>query len=262
MKKLFSILCSNYIMNRIINKLICFLQYIIGIGSGTDTRTSGEISILKRIKNKENDVCIFDVGSNKGQYLESVLLELGKKNMSIHCFEPSISAFSILSKKYNKLNKVTLNNFGLGETKENRVLYYDTEASGLASLTKRRLDHIDIQLSKSENVCIDTADNYCKLNKISYINLLKIDVEGHELEVLNGTVEMLEERKIEIITFEFGGCNIDTRTYFQDFYYFFKKYGMNIYRITPTGYLFPIEYYSEELEQFRTSNYMSVRIHN
>jgi len=56
---------------------------------------------------------------------------------------------------------------------------------------------------------------------------------------------------------ESSGCNIDSRTFFQDFFYFFKKYGMsNITRITPTGYLAPIHRYQEVYEQFRTSNFL------
>ena len=60
-----------------------------------------------------------------------------------------------------------------------------------------------------------------------------------------------------MVTFEFGGCNIDTRTYFQDFWYFFREHGMHrVYRITPTGLLVPILGYREELEQFRTTNFL------
>jgi hypothetical protein len=62
-----------------------------------------------------------------------------------------------------------------------------------------------------------------------------------------------------MVMFEFGGCNIDTRTYFQDFFYFFKKHDMSIYRITPSGFFHPIPKYLEELEQFRTTNFLATR---
>jgi FkbM family methyltransferase len=154
---------------------------------------------------------------------------------------------------------ITLNNIALGKQKGETQLYYDEKKSGLASLTKRRLDHFQINFEESEVISIDTLDNYCKTNNINNINLLKIDVEGHELDVLAGATEMFHKKAIDIVTFEFGGCNIDTRSFFQDFYYFFADAGMSISRITPSGYLFPIESYTEILEQFRTTNFVATR---
>ena len=88
---------------------------------------------------------------------------------------------------------------------------------------------------------------------------MKLDVEGHELDVLRGAVRMLESQKIKMISFEFGSCNLDSRTYFQDFFYFFKEIGMStLFRITPSGYLSPIKEYQEIYEQFRTTNFIAL----
>lgn len=66
---------------------------------------------------------------------------------------------------------------------------------------------------------------------------------------------MIEDRKIDFIQFEFGGCNIDSRTFFQDFWYLLHdKY--NIFRIIPTG-LYPIKEYSEMREIFLCTNYLA-----
>jgi hypothetical protein len=92
------------------------------------------------------------------------------------------------------------------------------------------------------------------LNK-GLIDIVKIDVEGHELSVLKGFGQAILHTKI--IQFEFGGCNIDTRTYFQDFWYFFKERNFSLYIITPLG-LSKIEKYIESLEFFSTTNYFAV----
>ena len=89
--------------------------------------------------------------------------------------------------------------------------------------------------------------------------MLKIDVEGHELDILYGSLYMLRNERIKMISFEFGGCNIDSRTYFQDFWYFFKENGMwSIFRIAPSGYLVPIQQYKEIYEQFCTTNFLVI----
>ncbi|HIO21636.1 MAG TPA: FkbM family methyltransferase, partial [Nitrospirales bacterium] len=90
-----------------------------------------------------------------------------------------------------------------------------------------------------------------------HISVCKIDIEGHELDALNGFGEALKH--IDVIQFEFGGCNIDTRTFFQDFWYFFTERGFDIYRITPFGAV-KINRYRELDEFFTTTNYLAKRI--
>jgi len=69
---------------------------------------------------------------------------------------------------------------------------------------------------------------------------------------------MFNAKSIDLVAFEFGGCNIDTRTFFQDFWYFFREVHFRIFRITPSGYLYPIESYKEIYEQFRTTNFIAI----
>ena len=164
---------------------------------------------------------------------------------------------SLTKNKYK--DNITLNNIGLGCDNEDLTLYYDVQGSGLASLTKRKLDHFNIDFNESEIVKIKTLDSYCSDNKINHIHLLKIDVEGHELDVLAGANKMFLNNSIDMVTFEFGGCNIDTRTFFQEFWYFFTKNDMDIYRITPSGYLYKLEQYKEIIEQYRTTNFIAIK---
>ncbi len=126
-------------------------------------------------------------------------------------------------------------------------------------LTKRKLDYLGVDFDYSEDVSIDTLDDYCRANNIKDIDLLKLDVEGHELDVLEGSRETLKRKMIKMISFEFGGCNIDTRTFLRDFYYLLNEFSFLLYRITPSGYFYSIEKYSEKLEQFRTTNFIGIR---
>jgi hypothetical protein len=84
---------------------------------------------------------------------------------------------------------------------------------------------------------------------------VKIDIEGHELGALRGFGAAVEATKV--FQFEFGGCNIDTRTYFREFYYFFRERHFAIRRITPLG-LQPIEQYRESDESFSCTNFLAV----
>jgi FkbM family methyltransferase len=251
---------GNRFIQKLLEKNVKASQDLMGIESGGGVLSSGEEGIFRALKQrKQPPYCIFDVGSNKGQFLQLILANVAPDDFQIHCFEPGRETFKMLVESFSTADKrITLNNIGIGKERGEGLLYYEDFGSGLASLTKRKLDHFNIDFNKSEKVAIDTIDNYCSENSIDHIHLLKLDIEGHELDALAGAKEMLSTKSIDIVTFEFGGCNIDTRTFFRDFWYFFKTANFALFRITPSGYLYPLKSYREIHEQFRTTNFMAV----
>ena len=74
------------------------------------------------------------------------------------------------------------------------------------------------------------------------------------MDALHGLGESLNY--INVIQFEFGGCNIDTKTFFQDFWYFFEERGFDLFRISPFG-LIHITKYRETDEFFVSTNYLA-----
>jgi FkbM family methyltransferase len=249
-------LTANRLGQSLLNKTVLAAQYAQGIGSGGDVAVSGEAWVFRRLKDRTDGVlCIFDVGANKGQWLDTAFNGLAGREFVAHSFEPSRHAFAQLCENAGKHTNATLNNCGLGRETGEGELFYEAAGSGHASLTRRRLDHIGVQMDFSENVGITTIDHYCGEHGIERIDLLKIDVEGHEMDVLSGATEMFRKSAIKMVTFEFGGCNIDTRTFVQDFFYFFDERHMAIARISPTGYMHELRSYKELHEQFRNTNF-------
>ena len=87
------------------------------------------------------------------------------------------------------------------------------------------------------------------------LDLVKIDIEGHELAALRGFGKAIYSTSV--VQFEVGGCNIDTKTFFQDFWYYFKDHNFSMHRITPLG-LESITSYKEIDECFSTTNYLAI----
>jgi len=250
---------GNNFVQGLLKKNILLSQELMGIGSGSEIVSSGEEGIFNALQQKiEPPYCIFDVGANKGQFLRLSLENIKTGDFSVHCFEPGYETFKFLVKSAGEDKRIRLNNVGLGKERGAATLHYDVAGSGLASLTKRNLYHFNIDFEKSENVEINTIDDYCAENGIKHIHLLKMDVEGHELDVLFGAKKMFANKAVDIVTFEFGGCNIDTRTYLRDFWYFFNERNFKIFRITPSGYLYCLSSYAEPLEQFNTVNFVAI----
>lgn len=226
-------------------------------GTGDDSSYSGETFLLNYFQenSKTRNPIIFDVGANVGKYVEYVLKIIN--NPTVFCFEPSKNTFELLHKNIGQNKNVILNNFGFGKENKKTILFSNENASVLASLYNRQLDHLGITMNKKEEVEIKKLDDYCDQNDIQNIDLLKLDVEGNELDVLYGAERMLSTSSIRFIQFEFGGCNIDSRTYFRDFFYLLNP-NFNIYRVLQNG-IYPIKKYGEMNEIFFTANFLAIK---
>lgn len=236
-------------------RILSLLQRLLDLSQGIGY---GSYSINKEVNSFYSfipDGKIFvDVGGNKGLYSEALCNRFSPNQ--IHIFEPASTNIEILKAKFYKCDNIFINGCGLSNVNTDSVLYSDESGSGLGSLTKRNLEHFGIDFSLKENIKLQRFDDYWKINISSnFIDLFKIDVEGHELKVLEGIGSKISN--IKVIQFEFGGCNIDTKTYFQDFWYFFKNHDFEMFRITPFG-IFKIGKYKEEYERFQTTNYVCV----
>ena len=226
--------------------------YAQGKGYGSAT-INQEVRLLLRSLNKTPDLAI-DIGGNIGEYTAE--LRRRHPSLEIHTFEPSSTNLEKLRKRFDNDKNVRLIPFAVSNTTGPATLFADEPGSGLASLTKRKLDHFNIDFDFKETIGTVRFEEYWtnELNR-RIIDIVKIDIEGHELAALSGFGEAI--KAIRVLQFEFGGCNIDTRTYFQDFWYFFNENNFDIFRITPLG-LEQVERYREIDEFFSTTNYIAV----
>lgn len=234
----------------------------MNIGEGTDTGESGELNALYYVKGKligvktAGDLTIFDVGANIGKYALLLDQVFGNEAM-IHSFEPSLKTYKKLVQNVAGKVKGQQYHFGLGDADSHTTLYSNSDESGLASVYKRKLDHFNIDMNQAEEIEIKNLDSFCKEKNITHIHFLKLDVEGHEKKVMEGAKRMIDAGQVDFIQFEFGGCNIDSKTYFQDFYYLLND-RYQIYRIVKDG-VFPLGKYGESYESFLTTNYLAER---
>jgi FkbM family methyltransferase len=209
---------------------------------------------MKRLPKKDKRV-IFDIGANRGQYLHMLLSELGAQyDYAIYCFEPQHDAYRSLLDAAGRHKNIITENTGLGSATEKKTLYKDSPQSELGSLYPSDYSQHHVQLSLPETVEIDTIDAYCVAHNIHTIDFLKIDAEGHELEVLKGAANLISNNRIYYIQFEFGLPAIESRIFLKDFVKLLDKY--DIYRILPNG--LELITYSEYHELFLTTNYLSI----
>lgn len=156
---------------------------------------------------------IFDVGANIGE-LTLLFSRFAGSAGKVHSFEPSGVAFGKLQLICQTVDRsnIVLNRLALAEKKGSIALHvYDDAYLPFNSQAVREIKEggMTVEPVAVEEAPATTVDRYCAENRIEKIDLLKIDVEGAELQVLAGAGKMLASQSIECITFEFGQTTYD-----------------------------------------------------
>jgi FkbM family methyltransferase len=215
--------------------------------------------ILSKIISKNKVAILFDVGANIGNY--SMMLTKKYPNARVYSFEPNSHTYSIL-KENIKGTKVEVYNYGFGseKCKENIYVYKNNTISEHASLYCEFAKVISSELGKQEvipiEIEIETIDDFCLENNIVNIDFIKIDVEGHELAVLQGALNMINQNKIKIIQFEFNVANILSRVFLKDFYDLLNE-KFEFYRLDTNRLIYLGEYNSTN-EIFKFQNILAI----
>ncbi len=165
--------------------------------------------IFKILKDLNVKVVI-DVGAHKGEFL-SYLLKLDNIE-KIYAFEPQKKIFNELLNKFSNNKKIVLNNFAISNENGNKTIKINklTSTSTFSEISENslwfKLKNIILfsqnSIDDSYQVSTQKLDNYIKEKNIQRIDLLKIDTEGHEINVLKGLENTLRMQTIKYILIE------------------------------------------------------------
>ncbi len=229
----------------------------LGILNYQNNKVSGEQYFLKKVLPRilRSDRVIFlDVGANIGSYT----LELTRlfPNAKVHSFEPHPKNFEQLKSAITSEN-VVLHNVAMGAATGKAVLYDRADCDGSEHATLHEavltdIHHIGIVATE---INVDTLDNLASIHKIDFIDLLKIDTEGHELAVLQGAAKLLKQQKVGCIHFEFNEMNVVSRVFLNDFRKILPGY--SLFRLLPKG-LLPLSHSPLETELFAYQNIIAL----
>jgi FkbM family methyltransferase len=145
---------------------------------------------------------LFDIGANRGQTLELFVSIFPQAR--IHAFEPSSTTFAALQSIRHGEN-VSLHQVAMG-AKNGETIFHNYEDSCLSSI--HRLDpnaeneFKNTKLSGTEIVPVRTVDWFVREGGIMAIDLLKIDTQGHDLEVLRGAARSFQNGLIRNVYIE------------------------------------------------------------
>lgn len=229
----------------------------MNIGAASDFDSTGEGALLEMVRRnlRDRDLVVVDGGANIGDYARLVRTVLGSAPHII-CVEPSAVSFEKLQRSLGGDPHNTLVRAALSDADGQSTLYGDAPGSSQSSLVKRDLQYIGLTVEDLEQVRTTTLSNLVDEVGIQHINLLKLDIEGNELNALLGARDLIARGAIDVIQFEFGGTNVDSRVFLADFWRLLSP-AYRMHRLLRDG-LLPLDY-DVRHEIFDLSHYVAVR---
>ncbi|MBA43163.1 MAG: hypothetical protein CMF62_04030 [Magnetococcales bacterium] len=234
LKKELKNFCDKYDYNYLLNKNIFRINKIFdmyvpysktdGIFISLRTKKTWEPNVTKSLLfkfNEKNIDTFIDIGANIGYYT----LFFAHKNIKTYSFEPNLENYNILCNnlKINKFNNSVVHNLGLSDSQSELEFYYKKEKSGHGTFNEKIVRQQQLNLTKK--IKVDKLDNI----NISGKNLMiKIDIEGYELNAIKGMINLLNSNKVKVFCIEisrkFYGKDIE-----QQIINILKKYYSKLY---------------------------------
>ena len=172
---------------------------------------------IKEILKNKKSIIVVDVGCYRGVFTKKILNIFNRKIKHAYLFDVNKKVKNYL-RNLLKTKIVSFNELALTKTSGVSFYYYnkffESAGSSLSNLVKNdrnwnlsrriligNLKNKDSGYSKYK-VKTSTLDNFVKKNKIKYIDICKVDIEGTELDFLLGSRNILKENKIKILSID------------------------------------------------------------
>lgn len=176
----------------------------------------------------ESDETAIDVGASLG-YMTTIMAKKVGQSGKVWCFEPNPEVYKELTENVINWQK----NLGWNRINTEQIALSNKSGVGLLSVPSKNREEAALVSSQNLQSLEDISESYtvtlARLDEIlknsGYIGLMKIDVEGHELAVLQGATELINKQQIRDIIYE------DHSGYPTPVSKFLEQHGYTIFRI-------------------------------
>jgi len=226
-------MCFGSARYRRMNDLLLYLALRgLGFENWRNQHISGEEAFLRLFLSGAQSPVVLDVGAYRGEYAK--LVRRYSPSATIYCFEPHPVSFETLQRAALDSGLIALPLACGAESGTCDLFdYASNDGSKRASFFAETLCVRRVTPLSTHQAEVVTIDEFADTHGIASIELLKVDVEGAELAVLQGTRELIGHGRIRAIQFEISYVNAVRRTWMRDFYDLLSGY--SFYRLVPNG---------------------------
>jgi FkbM family methyltransferase len=229
------------------------MSLLQGKGAGSGWDMSGELRAAASCIRRRDPVLV-DVGASYGTWAKG-MLEIFPATRKVLLFEPQQDCQVKLAGLPFPAKTVIAS--AVSDHSGMEPFYVSNAGWGAASLYERNETFFAARPQRKITVSVTTLDAAFEAEGIDFVDFAKFDIEGAELAAFRGATRSFSRGAIGALSLEFGSGNINSRTFFRDFWNCLTGYGFEIYRVLPGGNILRIDEYYEDLEYFRgVSNYL------
>ena len=155
---------------------------------------AASVELEELVKDLEVDT-IIDVGSNKGQFI--LIIDKFFKNTKVLSFEPISELLEIQKNFFVNRKNIRFFNFGVGSINSKIILNITRQKDSSSILEIEKKDKLGkkFDIIEKRQIDIKKLEDVVNSEKLNGSVLLKLDVQGYELEVLKGAVNILPKIK-------------------------------------------------------------------
>jgi FkbM family methyltransferase len=197
-----------------------------------------------------------DIGAYRGEwssYAETLLAKRGPNSSgNIYAFEPATDSYAFLSERFKSSKFITCEKLALSDKSCKKNFYTYGKLAGINSLSKT-VDAINI-----EQIYAEQLDDFLARRKIDQVVFVKSDAEGHDLNIILGSIAMFEQGRVEVWQFEYNHRWLSERFQLKDVFNFIVDKPYRLGKLYGDG----IEIYDNwhpELERYFEANYVLIR---
>lgn len=182
---------------------------------------------------------VFDVGAYHGNFISQVLdLNPG---LTVHVFEPFNDSFQLIQNKFKSNPNIKVNHAAVSEVSGLAQLNVNSFKETNSLLESSSVDGaIDLltQNQSTESVVVVNLDEYCKENRIEFIDLIKIDTQGNSYNVLKGFEFFLRNKRVKYLYVEAEFVEIyKNEKLFSEIELLMREYGYSIVNLYNLNYI-------------------------
>jgi FkbM family methyltransferase len=222
-----------------LRKFLCRLGYDLHrLPIASLTFRDLEFDLPALIKNA-NPVVI-DIGANEGQTIDMVRRAFATP--TIFSFEPNPELLPLLKQKYGS-SGIVIEGLALGNSEESAPFHLseNSELSSVLTLDQSNENPFSkVSIRDTVRVPMTKLDTYVEKSGLPYIDLLKIDTQGFDLEVLRGASRSLDRRAVGTLLVEVNFISLyKSQGTFGEIQQFLKERGYGLvalYEIVRTNF--------------------------
>lgn len=197
----------------------------------------------------------WDVGGNLGEYTHMVIeqAQRARRPYGVEIFEPAPAAIAALQERFRGDQRVRVHAMALSNIKG--AMQFEVQGATAGTNT---LEPTGLAGSSLIEVQVETAENFAEGAKGDEIDLIKIDAEGHDLQVIRGARGLLDRRAVKAIQFEYNFRWLFGKHLLKEAFEIAAETGYRLGIVQPRQIMF-FESWQAENERFFEANYVLVR---